>query len=218
MDHQYMVVVAAAAICIEQLLAAYMIICDDVPTASESRAAKKRKRELSPYKRNLSVVHGTPTTELEHIPALECILQDINRPYMKSVTHLHGWQFFDLAARLQPLNDRPKLQKDGMHPLVNLRKKTKADHYHRLYYCLKWLNNGNFFRTREAETGLGKSTIHEDTVHVLEVIVEGLDDKLQWPDAEKETRVSFCLPWYVSWMCWYCQCERVPGGQVFGPC
>jgi len=101
MDHQYTVVVAAAAICIQQLLAAYMIIFGDVPTASEARAAKKRKRELTPYKRNISVVYSTPTTELEHIPALECILQDINIPYMKSVTHLHGWQFFDLAAHLQ---------------------------------------------------------------------------------------------------------------------
>ena len=34
-----MVIVAAAALCIQQLLAAYMIIFDDVPTASEARAA-----------------------------------------------------------------------------------------------------------------------------------------------------------------------------------
>jgi hypothetical protein len=109
---------------------------------------------------------------------------------MKSVTHLHGWQFFDLAARLQPLIDRPKLRKDGTRPVVNLRKKTKADHYHRLYYCLKWLNDGNFFRTREAETGLDKSTIHEDTVHVLEALVEGLDDQLQWPDSPYWVTIS----------------------------
>jgi hypothetical protein len=36
----------------------------------------------------------------EHTPYLECILQDINRPYMKDVTHLHGWQFFHLANHL----------------------------------------------------------------------------------------------------------------------
>jgi hypothetical protein len=194
MDHQYMVVVAAAAICIQQLLAAYMIIFDDVLTASEARAAKKRKHELTPYKRNLSVVYGTPTTELEHIPALERILQDINRPYMKNVTHLHGWQCFDFAAHLQPLIDRPRLQKDGTQPLVNLHKKTKADHYHDLYYCLKWLNDSNFFRTREAEIDLGKSTIHEDTVHVLEAIVEGLDDQFQWPDAEKRQELASVFP------------------------
>jgi hypothetical protein len=116
MDYHYMVVVAAAAICIQQLLAAYMIIFDDIPTATEARAAKKHKHELTPYKRNLSVTYDTPTTELEHIPALECILQDMNRPYMKSVIHLHGWQFFDLATCLQPLINQPKLQKGGSRP------------------------------------------------------------------------------------------------------
>ncbi len=38
--------------------------------------------------------YGRPTTNLEHIQHLEHILQDMNRPYMKDVTHLHGWQFF----------------------------------------------------------------------------------------------------------------------------
>jgi hypothetical protein len=52
------------------------------------------------------------------------------------------------------------------------------------------LNDGNFFRTKEAETGLGKSTIHGDTVHVLEAIVEGLDDQLQWPDVEKRQELA----------------------------
>ena len=87
-----------------------------------------------------------------------------------------------------------KLQKDSTYPLVNLHKKTKADNYHCLYYCLKWLNDGNFFRTREAETGLGKSTIHEDTVHVLEALVEGLDDQLQWPDADKRQELASVFP------------------------
>ncbi len=63
-----------------------------------------------------------------------------------------------------------------------------------MYYCLKWLNDGNFFRTREAETGLGKSTIHEDTVHVLEALVEGLDDQLQWPDADKRQELASVFP------------------------
>ena len=97
MDEHHRMLIAAAAICIHQLLVSYYIIFDDVPTASEARVAKKRKRELTPYKRNLSVEYGRPTTNLEHIPHLERILQDINRPYMKDVTHLHGWQFFLLA-------------------------------------------------------------------------------------------------------------------------
>jgi hypothetical protein len=97
---------------------------------------------------------------------------------MKSVTHLHGWQFFDLAAHLQPLIGGPWLWLDGTRLLVNLCKKVKTDHCHHLYYCLKWLNESNFFRSCEAEIGLGKSTIHENIVHVLEAIVEGLDDQL----------------------------------------
>jgi len=36
MDHPYRMLVVAAAICIHQLLVAYFIIYDDVPTPSES--------------------------------------------------------------------------------------------------------------------------------------------------------------------------------------
>jgi hypothetical protein len=43
MDHLHMVIVAAAALCIHQLPVAYLIIIDDVPAASEARAAKKNK-------------------------------------------------------------------------------------------------------------------------------------------------------------------------------
>jgi hypothetical protein len=96
MDEHHKMLVAAAAICIHQLLVSYFIIFDDVPTASEARAAKKHKRELTPCKRNLSVEYGRLTTNLEHVLHLERILQDMNRPYMKDVTHLHGWQFFSL--------------------------------------------------------------------------------------------------------------------------
>ena len=53
---------------------------------------------------------------------------------------------------------------------------------------------GNFFRTREAEIGYGKSSIHEDTVHVPQAIVEGLDDELQWPDAEKRQELAATYP------------------------
>jgi len=76
MDHHYMILVAAAAICMQQLLAAYMIKFDGVPATSKARAAKKNKHELTPCKRNLSVTYDTLTTELEHVPALEHILAD----------------------------------------------------------------------------------------------------------------------------------------------
>ena len=67
----------------------------------------------------------------------------------------------------------------------------------------EWLNDGNFYRTREADIGYGKSSIQEDTVHVLQAIVEGLEDELQWPDTVNERRswsekkrsilTSYCL-------------------------
>jgi hypothetical protein len=85
--------VAAAAICIHQLILAYFIIFDHVPTASEARATKRHKHELTPYKRNLLLTYAWLTTTLEHVSYLEHILQDINSPYMKNVTHLNGWQF-----------------------------------------------------------------------------------------------------------------------------
>jgi hypothetical protein len=53
MDHHNIVVFAAVALCIHQLLTAWIIIFDDDPTASEVRAAKKHKCELTSYKRHL---------------------------------------------------------------------------------------------------------------------------------------------------------------------
>jgi hypothetical protein len=194
MDEHHRMLVAAAAICIHQLLVSYFIIFDDVPTASEARAAKRHKRELTPYKRNISVEYGRLTTNLEHIPHLERILQDMNSPYMKDVTHFHGWQFFLLADRLKDLIEHPRLRPDGTHPANNIHSKCKLDHFNHLYYCLKWLNDGNFNRTREADIGYGKSSLHEDTVHVLQAILEGLEDELQWPDAEKRQELAAVFP------------------------
>jgi hypothetical protein len=110
-----------------------MVIFDDVPTASEARAAKKHIRELTSYKINLSVTYGGLTTNLEHVPHLEGILQDINRPYMKNATHLHGWQFFLLTDHLKDLIEWLRLHPDGTRPAINLHKKCKMDHYHCLY-------------------------------------------------------------------------------------
>lgn len=63
MDHPLMVIVAVlvAALCIHQLLAAYIIIFEDVPTASDARAAKRHKHDLIPYKRNLHRIGQHPT-------------------------------------------------------------------------------------------------------------------------------------------------------------
>jgi hypothetical protein len=59
------------------------ILFDDVPTKSEERIRKKQRLQevAPPCKRNLSMKYGRPATFLEPIPALERILDDINRPY-----------------------------------------------------------------------------------------------------------------------------------------
>jgi hypothetical protein len=54
----------------------------------------------------------------------------------------------------------------------------KHDYYHCLFFMLKWLNDGNFHQTREAECSWSKSSLHH-LEHVLHAIVEGLDDELQ---------------------------------------
>jgi hypothetical protein len=113
---------------------------------------------------------------------------------MKDFTRLHGWQFFLLADHLKDLIENPRLHPDGTRPANNIHSKCKLDHFHRLYYCLKWLNDGNFYKTQEADIGYGKSSIHEDTIHVLQAIVEGLEDEIQWPDAEKRQELAAVFP------------------------
>jgi hypothetical protein len=84
---------------------------------------------------------------------------------MKDVTHLHVWQLFLLAGCLKGLIECPRLYPNGTHPENNIHSKFKFDHYHHLYYCLKWLNDVNFHRTQEADIGYGKSSIHKVIVH-----------------------------------------------------
>ncbi len=64
MDHPHTVIVAAAALCIHQLLTTQMVIFDDVPTASEARATKRHRHELTSYKRILSSCHILLSSQL----------------------------------------------------------------------------------------------------------------------------------------------------------
>jgi hypothetical protein len=93
----------AAIIACQQLLAAALIIFDDHPTRYEARMEKKRRRELAPYKRNVSVKLGPPETTVKPVKVLDNILADDNHEYMRKMTHLHSWQYFLLADRLQNL-------------------------------------------------------------------------------------------------------------------
>jgi hypothetical protein len=181
--------IVAAVVVAQQLFAAYLIFFDDIPTKHEQKSRKKRERELTPYKRNVSVKYSTPTTFLVPHQVLDNLLQDPDRAYIKKHTHLHAWQFFQLADQLKDLIERPRLRDDGTRPPRN-GPSVKHDHYHRLFFCLEWLNEGTFHRTRESRAGWSKTSMHEDLIHVLECIVEGLDDHLQWPSEQRREELA----------------------------
>jgi hypothetical protein len=162
---------------------------DNVPTKYEKKAANERLRELTPYKRNFSSRYGRPTTNLQTNPILDHILQDDNRVYMHHSTHLHPGQFFLLAEHLKDLILDPQMRADGTRTIRHGRS-IYHDHYHRLFFCLKWLNDGVFYKTREAEVGWGKSSLQEDCEHVLIVIVEGLEDELKCLDEGERARLA----------------------------
>jgi hypothetical protein len=49
----------------------------------------------------------------------------------------------------------PRLHPDGIHPENFIHSKCKMGDYYHLYHREMWLRDGNFYRTQEAETGLG---------------------------------------------------------------
>jgi hypothetical protein len=117
---------------------------------------------------------------LQPVNVLEGFLQDDNREYIRKMTHLHSWQFFLLSDRLKDLIERPR----GNNQSLKVGPMPKFDHHHRLFFALKWLNDSNFHRTREAEFGWSKTSLQRDLEHVLRAIVEGLDDELPWPGTD----------------------------------
>ncbi len=94
------------------------------------------------------------------------------RAFTKKLTHLHEWQFFTHAEKLEPLIIQARQRKDGSWPEVHQRP-IKFDHFHCLYFCFQWLNDSLFYQSREAETGWCKPSVQEDLVYVLSAIVEG---------------------------------------------
>jgi hypothetical protein len=60
------------------------------------------------------------------------------------------------------------------------------------------LNDGLFYRAREADTGYAKSSIQEDMAHVPLAIVEGLDEHLTWPDDNPRRELAAVLPGILS--------------------
>jgi hypothetical protein len=63
---------------------------------------------------------------------------------------------------------------------------------------LGWLNDGLFYRSREADTSYAKSSVHEDLVHVLLAIVEGLNEYLPWSDDNCRCELAVVFPGILS--------------------
>jgi hypothetical protein len=162
---------------------------DSIPTLFEKRMAKKRKREMAPYKWNVSMRYDTLTLDLVLQPILENVFADDNRAYPQKITHLHAWQLLLLAAKLKHLIERPRLRSSGGRPGRN-GPNMKPNYLYRLFYCLEWLNDGAFHRTQGFWAGWSKSSMHEDVLHVLYAIIEGLDDQLKWPDENRQQELA----------------------------
>ena len=63
-----------------------------------------------------------------------------------------------------------------------------------MLFVLQGLYDGLYYSSREADTGYAKSSVHEDLVHVLHVIVEGLDEHLSWLDENPRCELAAVFP------------------------
>jgi hypothetical protein len=87
-DNVFLIVVLSCVAAVHQLITVYSILFDDVPTVREKKILKKHQRELTPYKRNVSVRNFTPVIPLEPRNCLAEVLQDSDRAFMHKLTHL----------------------------------------------------------------------------------------------------------------------------------
>ncbi len=85
------VVFAAAVAAVQQFVTAVYALLFDTPTFHEKRVTKKRKREETSCKRNVSVRYVHTTTVLEPKQSLQEVLLDENCAYMHKLTHLQAW-------------------------------------------------------------------------------------------------------------------------------
>ncbi len=59
---------------------------------------------------------------------------------------------------------------------------------------LKWLNDSNFHRIKETESGWSKSSPHWELEHVLHAKVEGLDDELRCLGVKRRQELTNVYP------------------------
>jgi hypothetical protein len=119
---------------------AHQLICSNIflMILQLSREKKRSEKKVWPdsIQRHVSCRHSIASNPLEAKNCLAEILQDSNRAYMKSVTHLHEWQFFELSKMLKDLILCLRLRSNGTRPEVR-RKPPKFDHNNRLFFILR---------------------------------------------------------------------------------
>jgi hypothetical protein len=64
------------------------------------------------------LLNSVPQSVSELQNCLAEALKDSDRAYMKKLTHLHEWQFFALAEKLEPLIICAQQREDGSRPEV----------------------------------------------------------------------------------------------------
>ncbi len=75
----------AAIVVAQQLFASHFMFFDAIPTKHEQKPRKKRDRELTMYKFNVSVKYSMPTAVLIPQQVLDNLVLDPDRAYIKNI-------------------------------------------------------------------------------------------------------------------------------------
>lgn len=145
-------------------------------------------------KQNIEIIENEEQQQLildrlETTVNLNLILKSPSRNYLRIFAHMNGFEFFTLAEICQPFICRSR--NNYNNPIG---KKIKFDHYHRLYFVLKWLVTGDELLMQQFYHGWSKSVIQLDIIHVLKAIIEALDNYIEWPNAEERQHLSSIHP------------------------
>jgi hypothetical protein len=164
------VVFAAAVAAVQQFVTAVYALLFDTPTFHEKRVTKKRKREETSCKRNVSVRYSSQSSPYKK----SCWMKIVH-----TCTNLPTFRLGNFSSLVRGftclLRDQGKVKWNKVL-IANMITFTICS------FALNGSTMATSFWTREVESGWGKSSIHRDTCHVLQAIVGGLNDELQWPD------------------------------------
>ena len=163
----------------------------------ERQRRKRRHDELEerPIMKNLYKFRESPQIPLG--PAVDrfgAMVADINRGYVKQLTHLYSWELLELAELVKAGVEAPRAattksrreKRPVKHPGVpNRGRPPKLNYVARLVHLLEWLNTGDTATRRQFNTGWSRSSCDEDRKHVLKAINVALANEIRWPTEEE---------------------------------